>query len=285
MDSVYESLRAGFKWETPEYFNFGEMIDLYAQDPSRVALLWEDERRNRARLTFADLRDSSNRIANALSAIGIRRRDPVLLALPRITMWQAAYIAGLKLGALVIPCTSMLREKDLIYRANHSGARAIIASPAAAEMVGDLKTQCPSLEHFMLAGTARTGWQSLNDAMLRASPRFTASHTAADEPAICYYTSGTTREPKAVLHSHAYTYSHRFTGLNWLGLDQTDRHWTTSDTGWAKAAYGVLFGPWMNGVTTFMYNGRFEPTKELELMQRYRITSFCAPPTEYRMLV
>jgi len=285
MDPVYESLRAGFKWETPEYFNFGEMIDLYAQDRSRVALLWEDERGNRARLTFADIRDQSNRIANALSAIGIRRRDPVLLALPRITMWQAAYVAGLKLGALVIPCTSMLREKDLIYRANHSGARVIIASPAAAEMVGDLKTQCPSLEHFMLAGTARTGWQSLNDAMLAASPRFTASHTAADEPAICYYTSGTTREPKAVLHSHAYTYSHRFTGLNWLGLDQTDRHWTTSDTGWAKAAYGVLFGPWMNGVATFMYNGRFEPKRELELMQRYRITSFCAPPTEYRMLV
>ena len=285
MDSVYESLRADFKWETPEYFNFGEMIDHYAQDPARVALLWEDERGNRARLTFADLSDQSNRIANALSAIGIGRRDPVLLALPRITMWQAAYIAGLKLGALVIPCTSMLREKDLVYRANHSGARAIIAHPAAAEMVGDLKNQCPSLEHFMLAGTARTGWQSLNDAMIQASPRFTASHTAADEPAICYYTSGTTREPKAVLHSHAYTYSHRFTGLNWLGLEPTDRHWTTSDTGWAKAAYGVLFGPWMNGITTFMYNGRFEPRKELELMQRYRITSFCAPPTEYRMLV
>ncbi len=118
-------------------------------------------------------------------------------------------------------------------------------------MVGDLKTKCPSLEHFMVAGTARSGWQSLNEAMVAASPRFTASHTAADEPAICYYTSGTTREPKAVLHSHAYTYSHRFTGLNWLGLDQTDRHWTTSDTGWAKAAYGVLFGPWMNGVTDF----------------------------------
>ena len=285
MDPVYESLRDNFSWDTPEYFNFGEMIDHYAQDPERVALLWEDERRNRARLTFANLRDQSNRIANALSGIGIGRRDPVLLVLPRITMWQAAYIGLLKLGAIVIPCTSMLREKDLVYRANHSGARAIIAAPASAEMVGDLRNQCPSLEHFMLAGAARSGWASLNDAMLQASAHFTASHTAAGDPAICYYTSGTTGEPKAVLHSHAYTFSHRFTGLNWLGLSGTDRHWTTSDTGWAKAAYGVLFGPWMNGVTTFMYNGRFEPKKELELLQRYRITTFCAPPTEYRMLV
>ena len=285
MDPVYESLRDNFSWDTPEYFNFGEMIDHYAQDPERVALLWEDERRNRARLTFANLRDQSNRIANALSGIGIGRRDPVLLVLPRITMWQAAYIGLLKLGAIVIPCTSMLREKDLVYRANHSGARAIIAAPGSAEMVGDLRNQCPSLEHFMLAGAARSGWASLNDAMLQASAHFTASHTAAGDPAICYYTSGTTGEPKAVLHSHAYTFSHRFTGLNWLGLSGTDRHWTTSDTGWAKAAYGVLFGPWMNGVTTFMYNGRFEPKKELELLQRYRITTFCAPPTEYRMLV
>ncbi len=285
MDSVYENLRDNFSWDLPEYFNFGEMIDHYAQDPERVALLWEDERRNRARLTFANLRDQSNRIANALSGIGIGRRDPVLLVLPRITMWQAAYIGALKLGAIVIPCTSMLREKDLVYRANHSGARAIIAAPASAEMVGDLRNQCPSLEHFMLAGAPRSGWASLNDAMLQASAQFTASHTAADDPAICYYTSGTTREPKAVLHSHAYTFSHRFTGLNWLGLTDTDRHWTTSDTGWAKAAYGVLFGPWMNGITTFMYNGRFEPKKELELLQRYQITTFCAPPTEYRMLV
>ncbi len=285
MDPASDKLLRNFRWDVPEYFNFGDVIDRYAADAARVALLWEDERGNRARLTFADLREQSNRAANALAGIGIRRGDPILLVLPRIAMWQAAYIGALKLGALVIPCTSMLREKDLVYRANHSGARAIIAAPSAAEMVGDLRNQCPTLEHFMLAGAARSGWASLNDAMLQASARFTPLRTRASEPAICFYTSGTTREPKAVLHSHAYTYCHRYTGLNWLDLRETDRHWTTSDTGWAKAAYGVLFGPWMNGVTTFMYNGRFEPKKQLELLRRYQITTFCAPPTEYRMLV
>ena len=209
----------------------------------------------------------------------------MLLVLPRITLWQAAYIGALRLGAIVIPCTTMLREKDLIYRANHSGARAVITSVENATMIADLRKECPGVEHYLIAGAARTGWISLQEYMGHSSPVFKPAVTKSSEPAICYYTSGTTREPKAVLHSHSYAYSHKFTGLNWLDLKPGDVHWTTSDTGWAKAAYGVLFGPWMNGVTTFMYNGRFDVAKELEMLGRYGITTFCAPPTEYRMIV
>jgi len=274
-----------FRWNVPEFFNFGEVIDGYAADHTRVALLYEDQDGRRARLTFADIRDQSNQIANVLSGLGLRSGDPILLMLPRVTLWQSAYIGALKAGLLVIPCTAMLREKDLVYRANHSGARAIIASADNAQLIADLKKDCPSLAHFLVAGSPRSGWISLQTAMREASSDFTPVHSAASEPAICYYTSGTTKDPKAVLHSHAYTFSHRYTGLNWLDLREGDIHWTTSDTGWAKAAYGVLFGPWMNGVTTFMYNGRFEPKKELELLRRYKITTFCGPPTEYRMLI
>jgi acyl-coenzyme A synthetase/AMP-(fatty) acid ligase len=274
-----------FRWETPEYFNFGATIDQFATDPHRIAVLWEDQEGRRARLTFADIRAQSNRIANVLAALGIRRGDPILLVLPRITLWQAAYIGALKVGALVIPCTAMLREKDLVYRANHSGARAIIAGLEDAAMVGDLSRQCPTLRHYLIAGSPRTGWISLPEAMQQASADYTPANTRASDPAICYYTSGTTKEPKAALHAHAYTWSQQYTGRNWLDLRADDVHWTTSDTGWAKAAYGVLFGPWMNGVTTFMYNGRFEPQKELELLRRYGITTFCAPPTEYRLLI
>jgi acyl-coenzyme A synthetase/AMP-(fatty) acid ligase len=281
----YEKLYREFRWNTPEYFNFGATIDSYAEDPARVALLWEDQAGNRARLTFADIRDQSNRIANLLTGLGIGRGAAVMIVLPRIPLWQAAYIGALKAGAMVIPCVSMLREKDLVYRANHSGARAIIAGTESAELVNDLRRQCPTLRHYLLAGSARTGWSSIQEEMRKAKTRFTPQRTRADEPAICYYTSGTTKEPKAVLHGHAYTWAHRFTGLNWLDLRDGDVHWTTSDTGWAKAAYGVLFGPWMNGATVFMYNGRFEPQKELELLHRYKITTFCAPPTEFRMLV
>ncbi len=281
----YEKIYREFRWDTPAQFNFGDVIDSFAIDPARVALLWEDQDGNRARLTFVDIKRQSNRVANVLAGLGIRPGDPILLVLPRITLWQSAYIGALKAGAMVIPCASMLREKDLLYRANHSGAKAIIASPESATMVSDLKNECPSLEHYLVAGSSRSGWIGLPEAMHQASDGFATVKTSASDPAICYYTSGTTRDPKAVLHAHAYCYSHKFTGLNWLDLRPDDIHWTTSDTGWAKAAYGVLFGPWMNGVTVFMYNGRFEPKKELELLERYGVTTFCAPPTEYRMLV
>jgi acyl-coenzyme A synthetase/AMP-(fatty) acid ligase len=285
MDDAYEQIRRDFHWDTPAQFNFGATVDSFAADPCRVALLWEDQAGNRARLTFADIRDQSNRVANVLTALGIKRGDPVMIVLPRVTLWQSIYIGAMKAGAIVVPCVAMLREKDLVYRANHSGARAIIVGPESAELVGDLRSQCPSLKHYLIAGAARVGWASIQEAMQQAATDFRPLDTRGDEPAICYYTSGTTKEPKAVLHGHAYTWAHQFTGSIWLGLKADDRHWTTSDTGWAKAAYGVLFGPWMNGVTTFMYNGRFEPKKQLELMRRYRITTFCAPPTEYRMLV
>jgi acyl-coenzyme A synthetase/AMP-(fatty) acid ligase len=281
----YRELYSNFRWDTPEHFNFGALIDRFAQDQKRVAIYWEDQEGRRARLTFADIAQQSNRIANVLAGLGLRSGDPIMLVLPRVTLWQAAYIGALKLGALVVPCTSLLREKDLVYRANHSGARAIVAAVESATMIGELRKQCPSLEHFLIAGSPRTGWIGLQEAMSKASPSFKPVNTRSSEPAICYYTSGTTKEPKAVLHSHSYSYSHKYTGLNWLDLKPTDIHWTTSDTGWAKAAYGVLFGPWMNGVSTFMYNGRFDPRKELELLGRNRVTTFCAPPTEYRMLI
>ncbi len=142
----YQQIYNNFQWDMPEYFNFGNVIDEYSADHNRVALLWEDQEGNRAHLTFGDFKEQSNRIANVLKELGIGAGDPVLLVLPRIPLWQAAYIGVLKAGAMVVPCTAMLREKDLVYRANHSGARAIIASVESATMVGDLRSHCPTLE-------------------------------------------------------------------------------------------------------------------------------------------
>src|SRR5271163_152469 len=138
-----EKRRRNFKWDTPEHFNFGATIDALAADRTRPALLWEDQDGNRARLTFADISAQSNRIANVLSGLGIKPGDPVLIVLPRITLWQAAYIGALKVGAIVIPCVSMLREKDLIYRASHSEAKAIITTPDSVELAADIRYQCP----------------------------------------------------------------------------------------------------------------------------------------------
>jgi medium-chain acyl-CoA synthetase len=281
----YQDLVANFRWVVPEEFNFGALIDAWATDRSRVALYWEDEAGHTARLSFWDVKLASNRFMNALAGLGLRRGEPVMVMLPRVPAWQAAMIGGLKLGALVIPCTASLRAKDIAYRARHSGARAIVTTTELAPEVDAARADCPGLDIRIALGGAPAGWHDFDALLARASSTGVPARTRSDEPALCYYTSGTTREPKAVLHAHAYTFAHRYTGEYWLDLERTDLHWTTSDTGWAKAAYGVLFGPWMNGVPIFMYHGRFDPEREMDILQRYEVSVFCAPPTEYRLLV
>jgi acetyl-CoA synthetase/medium-chain acyl-CoA synthetase len=281
----YDDLVARFAWAMPQEFNFGALVDAWATDRSRIALYWEDERGRTARHTFWDVAKASNRVMNALAGLGVRRGDPVLVMLPRVPEWQAAIVGALKLGALVVPCTASLRAKDVAYRVAHSGARAIVTTVEQAGVVDAAVPDRSALGVRIALGGAPAGWHDLSTVTVAASDTGTPARTRADEPALCFYTSGTTKDPKAVLHTHAYTFAHRWTGEYWLDLRRTDLHWTTSDTGWAKAAWGVLYGPWMNGVPVFMFDGRFDPERELDLLARYEVSVFCAPPTEYRMLV
>jgi medium-chain acyl-CoA synthetase len=281
----YEDLVAAFRWEVPTEFNFGGIVDAWATDRSRVALYWEDDAGRTTRLTFWDVRLGSNRVMNALAGLGVERGDPVLVMLPRLPAWHLVMVGALKLGALVIPCTASLREQDVAYRVRHSGAKAIVTTVAQAPVVDAAVGDAGALPVRLALGGAPVGWHDLDAVMARAATTGVAARTRADEPALCFYTSGTTGHPKAVLHAHAYTFAHRWTGAWWLDLRRTDLHWTTADTGWAKAAYGVLFGPWMNGVPVFMFDGRFDPDRELALLERLEISVFCAPPTEYRLLV
>ena len=280
------TVRPPFRWRVPRHFNFGaDVVDRYGRDRSRVALYWEDEAGRTARLTFWDFSVQSNRFANALRGLGVRKGDPVMVMLPRIPQWQIAIIGALKAGALVIPCTTSLRPKDIRYRAAHSGAKAIVTLSENVEQVEAVSSDCPDLAVRIAVGAAPAGWREFDALLAESSPGGRIEPTRSDEPALVYYTSGTTKDPKAVLHTHAYTYSHRLTGRCWLDLKPHDLHWTTSDTGWAKAAYGVLFGPWHSGTPVFMFHGRFEPERELRLLERYQISVFCGPPTEYRLLV
>src|SRR5206468_7052466 len=227
----------------------------------------------------------SRRFANILRGLGVRGGDPVMIMLPRIPEWQAVFLGVLRIGALAIPCTGQLRTKDIVYRANHSEARVIVTAAENCELVESALAECPFLRARIVVGGARPGWTSFQKAMRDAPRSLERVYTRSTDPAICFYTSGTTKEPKAVLHAHSYALAHRVTGEAWLDLRRTDLHWTTSDTGWAKAAWGVLFGPWNLGVPVLMYNGRFDPKKELQVLEKHQVTTFCAPPTEYRMLV
>jgi acetyl-CoA synthetase/medium-chain acyl-CoA synthetase len=212
------------------------------------------------------------------------------VALPRVPEWHLVLVGALKAGVLVIPSSTLLRPKDLVYRARHSGARALMAAGEAVAAAESIRHELPGLEAFV-AWTREgerppAGWVDLRSALeaQRSGPEAIAP-TRARDPALVYYTSGTTGPPKAVLHTHAYTFAQRLTGICWHGLREGDRIWTTSDTGWAKAAYGVLFGPWSAGAEVFLFDGRFEPRRELRLLAEVRPDVFCAPPTEYRLLV
>src|SRR5262249_49597623 len=211
----WQDLVADFRWTVPEEFNFGAMIDAWATDRSRVALYWENEAGQTARLTFWDVKQATNRMMNALAGLGIARGDPVIVMLPRVPAWQVAVVGALKLGAVVIPSTTTLRAKDVGFRARHSGARAIVTTieqvPEVEQALGD----GPELPVRIALGGAPAGWHDLDAVLARASSSGIPARTRSDEPALCFYTSGTTKDPKAVLHAHRYPFSHRYTREHW----------------------------------------------------------------------
>lgn len=282
----YEELYRSFRWNPPAYFNFTEdVVGHWARDRGRLALYWVSESGEERRFTYWDLYRQSLRFARALIGLGVRPGEPVMVLLGKRPEWFVAMLGALRAGALAIPCTASLRAKDIRFRAQHSEARVLVTEPACVEQVEAVRNECDALRHCILVGGSSAGWQRWDDVLAAANPGGELPRTRSDDPALCFYTSGTTKDPKAVLHAHAYTWAHRYTGLYWLDLTPRDLHWTTADTGWAKAAYGVLFGPWSTGAAVFQYAGRFEPQRELSLLQEYEISVFCAPPTEYRLLV
>jgi acetyl-CoA synthetase len=284
---AWKRKRDAFRWETPDPFNFGaDVIGRFARDPERPALLWRGADGAERRLRYADVAAEANRFTHLLRSLGIRPGDPLVVMLPKVPEWQIALIGALQAGCLVIPSSTILRPKDIEYRVNHSGSVALVTTPESAAAVDEVRAKTPSLVHRLLLGGAREGWTACEPALAAQPADAGARHaTRASDPALVYYTSGTTGPPKAVLHAHAYTWAQRYTAEFWLGLRGEDRLWTTSDTGWAKAAYSVLFGPWSVGAEVFMYGGRFEPRRELELLEEAAPHVFCAPPTEYRLLV
>jgi acyl-coenzyme A synthetase/AMP-(fatty) acid ligase len=281
----YESTYASFEWETPERFNFGrDVVDAWEAD--RPAMIWlgAGEAGGERRLSFGDFARLSDRFAGAMRGLGVGRGDRVMVLLGKVPEWHVVLTGLLKLGAIAIPCAPQLRAGDLEFRAEHSGSVAMVSGPEGIEEVEKMRAGASNLEHFVALGGEREGWESFQDLMEGAADEFEAEDTAADEGAFILYTSGTTKHPKGVLHTHGYTHAKRMQARYWLDLQDGDRLWCTSGTGWAKSIWNVFLGPWSLGAEIFFHEGGFDPAERLDLMSRYGITVLCQAPTEYRLL-
>jgi len=287
----YEFSYKNDRLEVPEFFNFGfDVVDKWAEDRTKLALISIDSTgENVQQHSFWDLKVLSNKYANALRDRGIKKGDRVFIMLPRIPEWYVVMLGLMKLGALPMPGTTLLTPKDIEYRINTAEAVMAITDAENASKVDEAAGGCPTLEHLVVVNGERRGWNSYSEDMSVASSSLNnVEPTRSDDPLLIYFTSGTVGYPKMVLHTQAScAIGHIISAKYWHDLTASDLMWTLSDTGWAKAAYGKLFGQWTLGAAVMQHDarGRFDAPLTLSLLERHGVTSFCAPPTAYRMLV
>lgn len=273
-------------WTPPARYNFtrDEIGRLAAERPRDRALLWTDGRGAFVDRSFADLREQAARAAAVLTAAGVKRGDRVLILLSREVEWWEIMLGCIQIGAVAAPGTIQLSAKDVAYRVEAAEARCLVASPAIAaacdQAIGGAKLS------RLHVGGPREGWTDYAALKAGLAPLEAAADTAFDEDALCYFTSGTTGQPKMTMHGHGYALAHGFTGKYWLDLGPGDLHWNLSDTGWAKAAWSSLFAPWRMGAAIFAHHAQgFDAEATLDLLASQPITTLCAPPTAYRIFV
>ncbi|MCL2818692.1 MAG: AMP-binding protein [Actinomycetia bacterium] len=314
---LYDSdgVLSDFSLTYPDRFNFGyDVVDRIADtEPDRLAMIWTNPEGEEHHFTFEDIKVWSNRTANFLASLGIGKGDPVMVIARRHYQFWFIAIALHKLGAIMIPATFMLKEHDLEYRINASSTKAIIATNAGdiADTVDNVASKCPSLEYKILlngggAGLAlddqshlsgpdhvceldapeRDGWLDFNKSVREADESFTRIATSVHDPFLLYFSSGTTGNPKMVLHDGSYALAHIVTAKHWHNVTSDGgAHLTIADTGWGKAVWGKLYGQWLMEACVFTYDfDRFNADDILALMEKYGITTLCCPPTMYRLM-
>ena len=276
----YDELYRHFRWQLPEFFNFAtDVVDRWADDPAKLALLWCDESGREERYTFRRIAERSCRLGNLLRSSGLRKGDRCIVMLPRLPQWQIAMVGCLRIGVIPIPCIDMLTEKDVRYRVEHSGAAAAITTAANTAKFAGLE----ALKLRAAVGSA-PGWLDFDAAVSAAPVQCEPERIGMEEPVAIYYTSGSSGMPKGVTHAARALYAWRFSSLYWHDLKPDDLMWCTADTGWSKAGTAILFGPWSCGAAVLFYNGSFEPRRRFELLARHGVTVFCAAATELRRL-
>jgi acyl-coenzyme A synthetase/AMP-(fatty) acid ligase len=271
-----------FAWNVPAEFNFGrDVIDVLGREHRR-GLLFVDSAGARHDVDFDTIAETTQRYAAAFAELGIRKGERVVVLLPKVPAWLYAMIGLNRLGAVVVPCSEQLRAKDLAFRANHSDATTIVAHPSNRAEVDLMRADVPGVTRYLLSGGEAEGWTALDPLVANAQPN-AGNPTAAGDLAYIVYTSGTTKDPKGVVHAHAYTYAKRMQAQVWLDARPDDLVWCTAGTGWAKSLWNVLLGPWSCGSAIVLDEGGFDPAKRMDLIRDLEVTVLCQAPTEYRL--
>ncbi len=286
----HEQLRRDFRLDVPEHFNYArDVVDRWARtDPDRLALVAVDPDGLTAhRYNFREIAERSEHAAALLSSLGVVKGDRVFVMLPRIVEWYDVLLACFKIGAVPMPATMQLTSKDVTYRVNSADATVVVTDSDGYGAVSAALDQCRTVSHRIAVGFTQDGWIDITaaDAWGQSVPKI---DTASDDALLIYFTSGTEAYPKMVLHTHAsYGIGHDITARFWHDLKPEDLHWTVSDTGWAKAAWGKLFGQWRIGCAVLMWNivGKPDLDRMLRIVGEQGVTTFCAPPTLYRAFV
>jgi|TARA_B100001964_G_scaffold158256_1_gene173794 acetyl-CoA synthetase len=285
----YEAARAEFKLEIPDDFNFAfDVLATQAGKADKTALIAvANDGESAEEQSYGDLERASNQFANVLKDIGAEKGDFAFVMITRIPAFYHALFGCMKMGVVAMPGTNLLTAHDIEYRVNRSGAKIVIVTAEHAEKVEAVRDQCPTLEHLIIIGEERAGWTCKESACATAPDTFDRSlvpPTKASDLMLIYFTSGTTSLPKMVARDHAYGLAHTITCNYWQGLRRDDIHWTLTDTGWAKAAWGIIFPPIIAGAAIMLYDAAgFDADMHLKLIEKYKVTTFCAPPTVYRL--
>ena len=288
---VEDGLLKAISFKGEEKFNFAyDVVDALAEaQPEKLAMLHISEDMTERRFTFLDVKKESARAANYFKSLGIQKGDRVMLVLKRHYQYWFAMMGLHKLGAVAIPATNQLLEKDFTYRFTAANVKAILctADGNVAEAVDAAAAKCPCVQHKLLVNGIREGWRDFNEEYAMFSSHFDRKEDSpcGSDPMLMYFTSGTSGYPKLAAHNYKYPLGHFITAKYWHRVNPDGLHLTISDTGWAKSAWGKLYGQWLCEAPIFVYDfDRFDAEKILPMFAKYHITTFCAPPTMYRML-
>lgn len=292
--SSYEDFRSNYRLQVPENFNFAfDVIDvLAAEDPRRKALVWCNDKGEEKILSMLDISKESSRLANWFRSIGVRKGDSVLLIMSRHYRYWEVIIALHKIGAVAIPASYLLQPHDINYRVEAAKVKMIVCAGNAHVLgaVSEAVKKTPVDLLVNCASPAPEGWLDLDKSIEEFSdvfPRpFGEAGTHNEDTMLCYFTSGTTGNPKIVRHNFLYPFGHILTARYWQGCEPNGLHLTLSDTGWAKAAWGKLYGQWLAGSAIMAYDmDKFHAADVMRIIAKYRVTTFCAPPTVFRFMI